>query len=107
MPGSPVYAGALWEAAILRQMDLSDVRDAERADRAIGDMVHLVSSLQHEFDWFKDDADLRRRAIGEILLRVTGLAPEVPSAAAQEAWRHRAEGRDWRAAWRDWAARRP
>jgi hypothetical protein len=107
MPGSPVYAGALWEAAVLRQMDLSDDRDAERADRAVGDMVHLVSSLQHGTDWFKGNADLRKRATAEILLKVTGLAPEVSSATAQEAWHHRAEGRDWQAAWSDWAAGRP
>ncbi|GIF37930.1 hypothetical protein [Actinoplanes xinjiangensis] len=107
MPGSPVYAGELWQAAVLRQRDLSDDRDTERADRAIGAMVHLVSSLQHEFDWFRDDAELRRRATSEILLKVTGLAPEVPSATAQEAWYHRAEGRDWRAAWSDWATGRP
>lgn len=107
MPGSPVYAGELWEAAVLRQMDLSDDRDAERADRAIGGMVHLASSLQHEAEWFRDDADLRERAISEILLRVTGLAADVPSAAAQEAWLHRADGGDWRSAWRNWAAGRP
>jgi hypothetical protein len=107
MPVSPVYAGELRQAALLRQMDLSDDRDAERAERAIGDMEHLVSSLQHQAAWFRDDADLREQAISEILLRVTGLAPDVPSATAQEAWQHRAEGRDWHAAWRDWAAGRP
>jgi hypothetical protein len=107
MPVSPVYLGALWEAAVLRQRDLRDDRDTERADRAVGDMVHLVSSLQHEADWFRNDADLRKRAIAEILLKVTGLGPEVSSATAQEAWSHRSEGRDWRAAWSDWAAGRP
>jgi hypothetical protein len=107
MPGSPVYAGELWQAAVLRQMDLSDDRDAERADRAIGDMVHLASSLQHEAGWFRDDDELRKRAISEILLRVTGLAADVPSRVAQEAWLHRSEGRDWRSAWSAWAGGRP
>jgi hypothetical protein len=107
MPGSPAYAGELWHAAILRQMDLSDDRDAERADRAIGGMVHLASSLQHETAWFQEDDELRKRAISEILLRVTGLAADVPSRIAQEAWHHRSEGRDWRTAWRDWAGGRP
>ncbi|WP_433795775.1 hypothetical protein [Actinoplanes sp. CA-252034] len=104
MPDSSVVPGELWEAAVLRQRELGDDPDAERSIR---DMVHLVSSLQHEADWFRNDADLRRRALAEILLKVTGLSPDVPSSAAQEAWRHRADGRDWRATWRDWAAGRP
>jgi hypothetical protein len=107
MPVSPVHLGELWQAAVLRQMDLTGDRDLEAADLAVSGMVSLVAALQHGTGWFRNDDELRGRAIAEILLRVTGLAPDVPSRAAQEAWHHRADGQDWLDRWRDWAGGRP
>ncbi|SDT49921.1 hypothetical protein [Actinoplanes derwentensis] len=100
VPELPAHWSALWQAAVRRQMDLSD-QPEPRAAEAVRDMTSQLADLFHEFAWFRTDDDLRRRAVSEILLFGTGLAPDVPSAFAQQAWQLPA----WRTAWQAWAVR--
>jgi hypothetical protein len=91
-PQLPATWGALWAAAVHRQSDLSG-QSAEAADAAITDMLSQFTSLLSDAAWFRDDPALRHRAISETLLYVTGLAPNVPSRPAQQAWRSRQDAR--------------
>ncbi|WP_250029291.1 hypothetical protein [Paractinoplanes maris] len=100
-PTLPSYWTALWAAAVQRQIELSDAPEADAGD-AVSAMMSQLGTLHHEADWFRDDPSRRRRAIGETLLYGTGLEADVPSRAAQEAWK-RDVHQEWKAAWREWA----
>ena len=100
-PTLPSCWRALWVAAVRRQVELSDATEAA-AGEAVSAMMSQLGSLYHEADWFRDDPARRRRAIGETLLHGTGLDPDVPSRAAQEAWKRGAR-QEWQAAWLEWA----
>jgi hypothetical protein len=106
------YWSSLWRAVVRRQMELSG--QPERvADHAVSSMMSQLAGLFHEAAWFREDADLRRRAVAEVLLYGTELG-DVPSGAAQQAWHRRAldgsarlpaaRGREWLAGWQEWAA---
>jgi hypothetical protein len=95
------YWTALWAAAVRRQIELSDATEAD-ANEAVSAMMSQLGTLHHEADWFRDDPSLRSRAIRETVLHGTGLAPDVPSRAAQEAWKRGAH-QEWKAAWLEWA----
>lgn len=97
----PSYWPALWTAAVRRQIELSDATEAA-ANEAVSAMMSQLGTLHHEAGWFRDDPSRRRRAIRETLLHGTGLAPDVPSRAAQEAWKRGAH-QEWKAAWQKWA----
>lgn len=108
----------VWRAAILRQAELSGGSEAA-SEIAVQSMLSQLTSLQADAGWFREDERLRERAINETLLYATGLSVDVPSRAAQEAWRERegnrpmaprvavdafaARGDHWFAAWEDWA----
>ena len=100
-PTLPSWWTALWAAAVQRQVELSDATEAD-ADEAVSAMMSQLAALYQEADWFRADPSRRRRAIDETLLHGTGLAPDVPSRAAQQAWKRGAH-REWRAAWLRWA----
>ncbi len=100
-PVLPGYWSTLWQAAVQRQCDLSGEPEAQ-ANESVSTMMSQLGTLQHEAAWFRDDDELRRRAVAEILLYGTRLAPDVPSRAAQEAWNNSA---DWKAAWTAWSER--
>ena len=111
-PTMPSWWSALWQAAVHRQTVLSGESEAA-AERAVSSMMSQLGTLCHEADWLRDDEDLRRRAVAEVLLYGTGIGTDVPSRAAQEAWERRsADGpveslaeadQDWTAAWQRWA----
>ena len=111
-PEMPGYWSALWRAAVRRQMELSG-RPEATAEQAVSSMMSQLGTLCHEADWLRDDDDLRRRAVAEVLLYGTGIGTDVPSRAAQEAWERRStEGpvesraradQEWIAAWHRWA----
>ena len=112
-PALPGSWSSLWRAAVRRQMELSG-RTESVADRAVSEAMAQLGTLHHEDAWFRDDDDLRRRAIAEVLLYATELSDRVSSRPAQEAWRRRSERdtgprlrtsaeREWAAAWQEWA----
>ncbi|MEU8000965.1 hypothetical protein AB0B66_07375 [Catellatospora sp. NPDC049111] len=117
-PQLPTYWRVLWRRAVRRQMALAD-QPEPTADRAVSAILAQLTSLQDRAGWFRDDAELRERAIAESLLFGTGLGESVSSAAAQRAWLHREETirrtelpvevrasaeDSWFAAWSAWAA---
>jgi hypothetical protein len=118
VPQLPAYWGALWQAAVQRQMALAEQDEPEAKWEVQSTVAHL-STLQHSAAWFRDDARLRERAIAETLLYGTRLGRDVPSQRAQQAWQRRhemappadypeveagvaAEG-EWLDAWAAWA----
>ncbi|GIF08148.1 hypothetical protein [Actinoplanes siamensis] len=114
-PRLPKSWPRLWRSAIRRQADLAGESE-QAAEASLHSMLSHLTSLQSDAGWFREDEGLRDRAINETLLYGTGLALDVPSRAAQEAWRERegtrqapprsgAPVRDWLAAWNAWAGR--
>ncbi|BCY13605.1 hypothetical protein [Actinoplanes sp. L3-i22] len=119
-PRRPASWPAVWRSAIQRQAELSG-QSEEAAEEAVQSLLTQLTSLQSGASWFREDDRLRERAISETLLFATGLSVEVPSRAAQEAWRERegtrqaaprpmAEavmraGEHWLALWSEWAQR--
>lgn len=112
-PALPGSWSSLWRAAVRRQVELSG-RSESVADRAVSEAMAQLGTLHHEAAWFREDDDLRRRAVAEVLLYATELSDRVPSRPAQEAWRRRSERdtgprlrtsaeREWAAAWQEWA----
>jgi len=101
VPDLPEYWGELWEAALSRQIELSDQPDLA-ARMALRDLVSQLSDLDEGAAWFRSDDRLRARAINETLLYATGLSDRVSSRSAQVAWRHGRRGA-WRQAWAAWA----
>lgn len=100
-PELPEYWSELWEAALTRQIELSDQSDPA-ARVALRDLVRQLSDLDEAAEWFRTDDRLRERAINETLLYATGLSDRVSSRSAQVAWLHgRREA--WRQAWAAWA----
>ena len=102
-PTLPSWWTALWAAAVQRQIELSEATEAD-AGEAVSAMMSQLGTLHHEAGWFRDDPVRRRRAIGETLLHGTGLGPDVPSRAAQDAWKRGAH-QEWKAAWQEWASK--
>jgi hypothetical protein len=116
VPSLPASWGALWAATVRRQMDLADQTEP-MAQRAVTSFTSHLSSLEHEFAWFRTDGQLRERAITETLLFTTGLRVDVPSRPAQLAWLRRtgaslppidlaaasATETDWIDAWQTWS----
>ncbi|GAA1876271.1 hypothetical protein [Asanoa iriomotensis] len=116
VPRLPDSWGALWTAAVRRQMELADETESQ-AQRAVSSFTSQLSSLEHEAAWFRDDDELREQAIAETLLFATGLRTNVPSRPAQLAWLRRtgaatpptnlttaaADQTGWLAAWATWA----
>ena len=114
VPHSSPHYGALWAAAVRRQMALADESEPE-AQRAVSSVTSHLGNLQHQAEWFRDDAALRERAIAETLIFATSISTEVSSRAAQRAWQARqgsppgrpaerfANHNDWLAAWEAWA----
>lgn len=115
VPELPAYWSTLWTAAIQRQIALTDQSEPEARDSVRGLADHM-SNLHHDAAWFRDNTDLRTRAIAETLLHCTMPDASVPSRPAQQAWRHRqvvagthhgpeaaaAADRAWREAWITW-----
>ncbi|WP_203826399.1 hypothetical protein [Actinoplanes palleronii] len=115
MPQLPASWGSLWTSVVKRQSDLAG-QSEDAAQSAVSDMLSQLAALQREAAWFREDTALRHRAISETLLFVTGLATDVPSRPAQEAWRERqgtripttrpdavlAAGDHWLTAWTTW-----
>jgi hypothetical protein len=87
-PRLPANWGRLWRDTIRRQADLAEQGEPE-AERAVQGMLNQLTTLQAEAAWFGADETLRRRAVSETLLFVTGLGPNVSSRAAQLAWQRR------------------
>ncbi|GIE80482.1 hypothetical protein Aph02nite_64320 [Actinoplanes philippinensis] len=113
-PELPTYWTELWQAAVLRQMQLSG-RDEIQAAAAVRAMAAQLAGLFDEHEWFRTDERLRGRAVTEVLFHTTGLEPDVRSRTAQEEWWHvtaigadprlRAAATDrWRTAWQTWAS---
>jgi hypothetical protein len=99
-PQLPRSWTARWQAAVSRQIDLTDQAEPD-ARQAVSDMVSQLTNLQENAAWFRTDSDLRERAIAETLLWGTGLSDTVASRPAQLAWqRHHRIGTEWEA----WAA---
>ncbi len=105
---------SLWQAAVRRQVSLSDEPEPV-ANHAVSTMMAQIAALYHEAVWFRTDDELRRRAIAEVLLHGTELGT-VASRAAQQAWQRRALSGDadfgvrmaadeqWLSGWQAWAA---
>ncbi|MEV4628579.1 hypothetical protein AB0J90_20145 [Micromonospora sp. NPDC049523] len=91
--------GPRWDAAIRRQCQLRDQGVAD-AREAVTAMVAQVGDLQERARWWQR-AELRQRAVGEVVWVTATGEQNVPSAAAQRAWAiQREAGLD---AWQDWA----
>ncbi|GIF39125.1 hypothetical protein [Actinoplanes xinjiangensis] len=113
-PQLPTWWSELWRTAVQRQMQLSGQPEVEAA-AAVRGMTSQLAGLFHEFEWFRSDAELRRRAITEILFYSTGLGADVSSRTAQDDW-HRFTTADvdpdsraianerWITAWQSWAS---
>jgi hypothetical protein len=115
VPELPASWSTLWRAAVQRQIALTDQPEPEAGESVRGLVDHLTN-LHHDAAWFRDDADLRGRAIAETLLHCTMPDATVPSRPAQDAWHHRqatasadhgpetmvAADRAWREAWITW-----
>jgi len=71
--------------AVERQMLLTDQSEPQ-ARQSVSSMVAQLVSLQQRADWFRENAQLRNRAINETLLFGTGLDSNVASRRAQIAW---------------------
>jgi hypothetical protein len=118
-PQLPASWGAMWSSAIRRQADLSGEPEPV-AEESVQSLLSQLTRLQSDAAWFRENEALRERAINETLLFATGLAPDVPSRPAQEAWREREGARPqqpdapveieavvaaqehWLSAWHDW-----
>jgi hypothetical protein len=100
VPALPRYWSSLWRAAVARQVDLAGDTEAQ-AEHAVHSMVDQLVALHQNAAWFRDDAGLRARAIAETLLYATRLTEDVPSRAAQEAWRAGIRRR-WLHEWSAW-----
>lgn len=114
-PRLPGYWTALWRAAVARQIALTDQPEPV-ARESVHTMVDHLANLHGNAAWFRDEPDLRERAIAETLLYGTELSEAVPSRLAQLAGRRRqtaarhgrpeatiAADRDWLASWATWA----
>lgn len=114
VPELPGYWSALWQAATERQVAFAGGTESD-ARSAVRGMVDQLAGLRNEAPWFREDGELRQRAIAETFLYGTGLGTDVPSRAAQQAWQHRqsaddtslhawaAADRTWLDAWSSWA----
>jgi hypothetical protein len=109
-PEQVPYLSEMWQAAVRRQMDLTDQSEAE-ARAAVATIVEQLNNLYHDAGWFRDDPRLRELATSETLLFWTELGPDVSSSPAQHAWRDlRAASASapatttWQDAWQTWAA---
>jgi hypothetical protein len=116
-PQLPRHWETMWREAVRRQTDLAGEPE-EEARRSVQAMLDQLTRLDREAEWFRNDRNLRERAISETLLHGTGLGPAVPSRPAQLAWQRQlglrpvdyakiqaiaAAQDDWRAAWNTWA----
>jgi hypothetical protein len=116
-PQLPRHWETMWREAVRRQTDLAGEPE-EEARRSVQAMLDQLTRLDREAEWFRNDRELRERAISETLLHGTGLGPAVPSRPAQLAWQRQrglrpvdyakiqaiaAAQDDWLAAWNDWA----
>jgi hypothetical protein len=109
-PEQVPHLSDMWQAAVRRQMDLTDQSEPE-ARAAVTTIVEQLNNLYHNAEWFREDGQLRERAASETLLFWTELRQDVASGPAQRAWRDlRASSASerasatWRDAWRSWAA---
>ncbi|TWG12923.1 hypothetical protein [Actinoplanes teichomyceticus] len=109
---------ALWQAAARRHMALTG-HDESDSKRAVTSIVNHMLNLRASAAWFRNRADLRRRAISETLIFGTELRADVPSHRAHRAWQKieeplsitpegavalAAAKNSWRKAWAAWAA---
>ncbi|MFC1419802.1 hypothetical protein [Streptacidiphilus cavernicola] len=85
--GSRGDRGGLWESAVRQQMRLAG-EDREAANEAVTALVNQMVRLAENAAWFPGTAD--GRAAVEESIRYTVFDSEVPSVAAQRAWRE-----DW------------
>ncbi len=109
-PEQVPHLSQMWQAAVRRQMQLTDQSETE-ARATVTTIVGQLNNLYHNASWFRDDPQLRERATAETLLFWTELGPDVASRPAQHAWRDLQAGSasahataTWQDAWRAWAS---
>ena len=105
--GEGASRAELWEIAVRQQMRLAS-EDRAAASEAVTALVNQMIQLAKHADWFPGTEDAR--AAVEESIRYTVFDSEVPSVAAQRAWRedwarHLGEGGRWLALWQGWRER--